>query len=709
MKVKYTYRNVVFLVLILGLLVLVGCNQNQSVTNEPSELAVQATNLTVKVGFSEDDVDAYTCSGCTSTVDKIQNNLFLAATYQSGGSPIQKTGVRFRNVTIPKGSTIVSATLSFTASQNGTAVGTSGIKIYGINEDNTGVWTTLGDFNARPRTSALNYTPSAWVANTAYGFDVKSIVQAIVNRGYNANAGNWQANALAFSVDSLNIAGDLKAYSFDGDTTSGKTRTPVLTISYNPPGGTTQNLTYTKDNSNFTNPERGYAQSETTHAGSSSPKKLRDNVGLAGRLSSANITLVHRNFNLKDFKNSAISQSYLDLVEDDLRWARENSLKMTIRFAYNFYGDSNPTDAPLTRVLGHIDQLGPVLQSNVDVIAFIEAGFIGDFGEWDGSQNGLNTPANEKQILDRLLSVLPNQRVVVVRTPRAKVSIYPTLGTNPDLEASYVAITQAQAFPSSGTRSNQARTGHHNDCFVNGYEDGGTYDYHNPPPQTSTLRNKQKDYLSAENLYLPQSGEVCGAYNVDPGIPPTFIKSSPSPYHVCSYVLGELTKMKWSILNALPSDYVTGWTNAGCYNTITTRLGYRFFLTSASMPTSVTRGQSLSLTLNMTNEGFATVYNPRGLEIVLRKTGTTGAGTRLPYNPGQDVRLFLPNPGASKALNVAVTVPSTLTTGTYDVFLNLPDPVAGLSTNPKYSMRLANTTIWESSTGYNKLGSLTIQ
>lgn len=41
--------------------------------------------------------------------------------------------------------------------------------------------------------------------------------------------------------------------------------------------------------------------------------------------------------------------------------------------------------------------------------------------------------------------------------------------------------------------------------------------------------------------------------------------------------------------------------------------------------------------------------------------------------------------------------------GTYEAFLNLPDPEATLRRRPEYSIRLANEGVWEPSTGYNNL------
>jgi hypothetical protein len=48
-------------------------------------------------------------------------------------------------------------------------------------------------------------------------------------------------------------------------------------------------------------------------------------------------------------------------------------------------------------------------------------------------------------------------------------------------------------------------------------------------------------------------------------------------------------------------------------------------------------------------------------------------------------------------------LPTTITAGEYDLFLNLPDPEPTLNSNPAYSIRLANQDVWEEATGYNSL------
>jgi hypothetical protein len=348
-------------------------------------------------------------------------------------------------------------------------------------------------------------------------------------------------------------------------------------------------------------------------------------------------------------------------------------MKAVIQFAYNF-NDGSTTDAPLSRVLSHLDQLGPILRKNVDVIAFMNAGFIGQWGEWHGSTNGLTTTANKKQILEKILAVLPQDRVVAVRYPTDKKNIFGT----------QAAMTESIAF----NKTNRTRTGHHNDCFVASADDSGTYIW-----PTSSFE-AQKNYLNQENLFLPQSGETC-AYS--------------PPRSDCPQAMADLQRMRWSILNK-PSNasILSRWQSQGCYPEISKRLGYRYRLLDAVLPQTHTRGTTMTIKARMTNEGFAGIYNPRRLELVIRNR-STGTITRYNINPGEDVRLYLPVPGETKTLTLRANVASTLAKGTYDLFINMPDPASSLYSRSSYSIRLANTNMWEASTGFNKLGSFTMQ
>jgi hypothetical protein len=56
--------------------------------------------------------------------------------------------------------------------------------------------------------------------------------------------------------------------------------------------------------------------------------------------------------------------------------------------------------------------LAPLFREYHDVIAVAQAGFIGAWGEWHASTNDLTTPDNMRDILLRLLEILPEERLL---------------------------------------------------------------------------------------------------------------------------------------------------------------------------------------------------------------------------------------------------------------------------------------------------------
>ncbi len=145
-------------------------------------------------------------------------------------------------------------------------------------------------------------------------------------------------------------------------------------------GGGGSQVNYTAATDNFANPERGLYH----HTGDCDKTDF-SLATLQSYRTSQGISLVMCVFYLAEFKNSAISQAQLDQLQQQLTTVRAAGLKMILRFAYttSTAGD----DAPLARVQSHLDQLAPYLSSNKDVIAVMQAGFIGAWGEWYYTQN----------------------------------------------------------------------------------------------------------------------------------------------------------------------------------------------------------------------------------------------------------------------------------------------------------------------------------
>jgi Domain of unknown function (DUF4832)/Domain of unknown function (DUF4874) len=421
-------------------------------------------------------------------------------------------------------------------------------------------------------------------------------------------------------------------------------------------------VTYTEEQSNFANPERGYyGQLESGSAALDPLTKAT-----LDQLKAKNITMIRRLYSMTSFRVTPISTSFLDHVQKDMDMIRSNGFKIILRFAYTFNEPAPWNDAPESLILSHIDQLKPILQKNVDVIAMMEAGFIGRWGEWHTSSNKLDKTPTQKSILFKVLDALPKSRFVLLRTQQQKINIFDKKEP----------ISDAEAF----NQSNFSRTGHHNDCFLASEDDWGTY-----WPNDATSLTEQKKYLNQENKFVPQEGETCNCN---------------SPRSDCSSALKELVNMRWSSLN---KDYIAcvldSWVAQGCYTDIAKKLGYRFRLISSVIPKTANIGESFNLKIVLKNEGFASPYNAHGAELIFRSKTN---GSIFKVNLDQDIRKWLPDLNEIK-LDLKLKLPAQISAGEYEILLNFPDPEKTLNTNPAYSIRLANQSVWEAVTGFNSL------
>ncbi len=432
----------------------------------------------------------------------------------------------------------------------------------------------------------------------------------------------------------------------------------------------TTTISYQATNDIFTNPERGFYWQWDRGPGQAN---LTD---LDGARTNTNVVLRRYYMRLDDYRTADLPQSYLDSMRSDFSIIRQAGHKVIVRFAYNFGGGA---DAPLSRMLGHIQQVGPVLNANKDIIAFIEAGFIGQWGEWHHSNNGLTRDdfgciteatykqqspwSSQKQVVQALLNAVPD-RFVNLRYSRDKRAMY---DGNP--------ITSAEAF----NGSEKSRIGHINDAYLHDSNDAITY-----IACDATRVQAEKDYLRSDNLYVPQGGETWSG---------TASRSD------CTNAVSETEYLRFDVLNlGYDTTTLNKWKTQGCFTEIERRLGYRLQLNSATIENQIKPGGIFSLDLNLSNVGFGKVYNARKLEVVLRERST---GRRWFLATSADPRRW--SPGASHTVNIQGGIPTNMPSGTYDAFLFLPDPAAGLRERPIYAIRLANANTWEAATGYNSL------
>jgi hypothetical protein len=134
-------------------------------------------------------------------------------------------GWRFENVSIPKGATILDATLGVFC--NGRATGSIKIRYSGENSDNANPLTTAKyGFSSRAKTSAsVIDTPAPWTQSAWNNSpDLTSIVQEIVNRS------GWQSgNAMLFFAEDFGSSSIRNIFMFDKSASYGA----KLTITYN--------------------------------------------------------------------------------------------------------------------------------------------------------------------------------------------------------------------------------------------------------------------------------------------------------------------------------------------------------------------------------------------------------------------------------------------------------------------------------------------
>ncbi len=467
--------------------------------------------------------------------------------------------------------------------------------------------------------------------------------------------------------------------------------------------GQTATINYNPSTEDMPNPERGFYLPSVTFASNYAPLDANFIASKRNLFTpfaanyQVHTTLVFRYFVLDDFITADISQDFLNKMQLDFDAARIAGVKLIIRFSYT---NTPPTgdcgnwicppygDATKVRILQHISQLQPLLESNKDILATVQMGFIGVWGEQyytdhfgDASLPPyIYTTSNwndRNEVLGGLLDAVPIERTVQVRYPQLKQRYVYGIAA----PTNSAALSVSEAF----NQTDKSRIGFHNDCFLASDTDFGTFSDYGPPVSVSDTLNL-KPYKQNDSQFVPVGGETCFMNNPDDN---------------CASANGradtELDRFNYSFLNSeYNNDVNNDWTGV-CLDDIKKKLGYRFAMITGTFPTSAESGEDINIEFTIENQGFTSPYNPRGLELVIRHIGT-GDTYFAPLI--SDPRMWSPG---SHLISETLCLPPNLPLGSYELLLNLPDPEPTLFDNPDFSIQLANQNIWESTTGYNNL------
>lgn len=436
-------------------------------------------------------------------------------------------------------------------------------------------------------------------------------------------------------------------------------------------GSTPRRAVFASSDEDFANQERGFYKPISTDLAHLTAREVDDAYAHGYRLLYAQI-------DLSAYRDADIPAAYLAQLDAAFALARRGGVKLIARAVYNDpegeteYHDAK--DAPLPRVLRHIAQLKPVWARNVDVLAFVQAGLIGAWGEWHTSSNDLTAPASRDRIMRALLDGAPASRFVQFRDPRYIQGWVPAL---PRLDAAL----------SSGFR-----IGFHNDCFLASASDVGTFD---ADPEK---RAAQQRYVDRLGDVAPFGGETCNASD----------EQGAAPRSSCAAIRDEGSRYNLTYLN--DSYYRRGfqdrWIAQGCMAEIRRKIGYRIRLVQARHAASAVRGQRLKLDLLVHNDGWARIINARATQILLRDPAS-GHIRRLAAS-GSDPRRWMP--GADSAASLEAAIPRDLAAGTYELWFAMPDADPRLANDPRFAIRPANADEparaqrWDASLGAFRLG-----
>lgn len=447
-----------------------------------------------------------------------------------------------------------------------------------------------------------------------------------------------------------------------------------------------QRIQFKRDTTDFNNPERGFYRATITHASRYEPLTsnaikpfTKPHVPFKQAGYTVNCSLVHRVFVLDGYQNKPLSSDLLKKINEDFVVSREEGVKLIIRFCYNFTPapDFSPPykDAPLSMVTTHIQQLAPVLEANKDIIAVIQQGFIGLWGEGYYSDHfGIPGNYSQQQIKDRakllqtMLNKWPKELKIQVRTPTAFQDFKRLHGTDMD------------------------RLGFHNDAFLGSSDDLGTFRSYDATPALARKNTPEvlRSYVKSQMTNVV--GGETSTFNpprckceIDGGI-----------------VERELADYGYSYLNSTYNQKVlASWTP--CINEIKKKLGYRFYLKSVSLPSSVSRGNVIDFRATLVNEGYASVYNARTVYLVL--SSDSGLLYFIPLR--SNIKNWRPG---SITLTEKLRVTTKVLKGRYKVSLYLPDANKKVSSKPAYAIRFANVNMWDPVSGRNDLSAhLTVQ
>ena len=436
---------------------------------------------------------------------------------------------------------------------------------------------------------------------------------------------------------------------------------------------------------------------------------------------------------IKYAKMKQIPEDKIKKLEKSFEAVRKNGIKLLLCFRYEM--NTKQEGPTLETILGHIKQLKPILQRNMDVIAIFQTGFVGLYGEWHRSYHKLDrNPAAQEKIIKALLDMLPPDRKMVIRYPRHKNVFVGRVSYRPKNKP----VNSKEAH----SMRPEARIGFCDHGFMVGKNDAATF-----APRPS----RDYDYMTGESLFVPMDGEFFWAWSKygrlkDNGLE-AIKRLWEHHYTLFSYAHnntlfeGSWAKKKYNARfsidewkdekldpeflkkNNIPfspayfEDAKGGFVSRTIFEYVRDHLGYRLELTKGRFPNKTSVGKTFKAEFSLVNRGFAAPINPRGVHLVLIADNKVYTLAKAKA----DVRKWypcLPNKRTVLApeykLHFDAKMPKDVVPGKCKLGIWMPDNAKTIHKDSRYAIKLANRDVpwWTASGnsyGVNIIGDITIQ
>jgi hypothetical protein len=416
--------------------------------------------------------------------------------------------------------------------------------------------------------------------------------------------------------------------------------------------------TFTPSQELFANPERGWIVHRYSH----------DMWGLHDlRNSAEKVSLILIKIDLSEYVNCThIGHNKLNEIRVALDNCRAHGLKVILRSAYAWQEVLGPDPEEIQTIKNHVIDMKSIYQQYDDLIVAVEMGMFGPWGEMHSSRHStiktnMYYPIEVsalKHIHNVYMLALPLTHSVLVRRPYYIRQIF-----DDDKP-----ILPNEAY----TNTPKARTGYHNDAYLNSISDGGTFSH-------GWSRNQELEYINDLTRYNFFGGESFGTPN--------------DTYNNAKHALLESKQQHMTYLHR---DYYKPIFDAWDYSTredFTRQLGYRFELKNLSHSQEVAPGGMLYVCLKLQNYGFSAMHLRRPVSLVLDNGKAGAQNIQYQTTLSVDPRTWTPE---AKLINIErkLRIPASIDEGIWQLRLVLPDRHINLQADGRYAVRFANEHIW---------------